>query len=114
MAWVYILRGQSGRHYIGSTDNMERRIAEHQRGNNHTTRRLGGSVELVATARVSSMDRSAGFGNTIEEEKESASRDFDIAVAFVEIRAAPKAFGVGFRVRIPADPIFSKCFAVQR
>jgi tRNA/rRNA methyltransferase/putative endonuclease len=49
MAWVYILRGKSGRHYIGSTDDLERRLAEHQRGSNHTTRRLGGEVELVAS-----------------------------------------------------------------
>ena len=55
MACVYILRGQSGRHYIGSTDNIERRLAEHQRGSNHTTRRLGSNVEMVATAEVSSM-----------------------------------------------------------
>jgi predicted GIY-YIG superfamily endonuclease len=48
MAWVYILRGKSGRHYIGSTDNLGRRLAEHGRGSNHTTRRLGGEIELVA------------------------------------------------------------------
>jgi putative endonuclease len=55
MAWVYILRGKSGRYYIGSTDNLQRRIAEHQRGSNYTTRRLGGSVELIGEAKVSSM-----------------------------------------------------------
>ncbi|PYL85785.1 MAG: hypothetical protein DMF17_07365 [Verrucomicrobia bacterium] len=38
MAWVYILRGASGRYYFGSTDDLERRITEHQRGDNHTTR----------------------------------------------------------------------------
>ena len=54
MAWVYILRGKSGRYYIGSTDNLERRIAEHRRGSNHTTRRLGGEVELVAQTEVPS------------------------------------------------------------
>ena len=37
MAWVYILRGASGRYYIGSTENLARRLAEHQRGSNHTT-----------------------------------------------------------------------------
>jgi predicted GIY-YIG superfamily endonuclease len=55
MAWVYILRGKSGRHYIGSTDNLERRIEEHQRGSNYTTRRLGGNVELIAQTQISSM-----------------------------------------------------------
>jgi predicted GIY-YIG superfamily endonuclease len=55
MAWVYILRGRSGRHYIGSTDDLKRRIAEHQRGSNYTTRRLGGNVEVVAQTQTSSM-----------------------------------------------------------
>jgi predicted GIY-YIG superfamily endonuclease len=47
MAWVYILRGSSGRFYIGSTENLARRLDEHRRGSNHTTRRLGGELELV-------------------------------------------------------------------
>jgi predicted GIY-YIG superfamily endonuclease len=55
MAWVYILRGASGRHYFGSTDNLERRIAEHRRGSNRTTSRFGGDIELVACKRVPSM-----------------------------------------------------------
>ncbi len=29
MAWVYILRGSSGRHYIGSTVDLESRFAQH-------------------------------------------------------------------------------------
>ena len=47
-AWVYILRGSSGRHYIGSTVNLERRVAEHRRGHTHTTTRIGDEIELVA------------------------------------------------------------------
>jgi predicted GIY-YIG superfamily endonuclease len=52
MAWVYILRGSSGRCYIGSTENLPRRLEEHCRGSNHTTHRLGGKLELVAAKRV--------------------------------------------------------------
>lgn len=48
MAWVYILRGSTGRHYIGSTDNIERRLNEHRKGQTHTTARLG---ELIVVAR---------------------------------------------------------------
>jgi predicted GIY-YIG superfamily endonuclease len=55
MAWVYILRGASGRDYCGSMDNLERRIAEHRRGGNHTTRRFGGTIELVACREMSSI-----------------------------------------------------------
>jgi predicted GIY-YIG superfamily endonuclease len=48
MAWVYILRGSCGRHYIGSTENLDRRFAEHQRGKVHSTRRFGQPIELFA------------------------------------------------------------------
>jgi predicted GIY-YIG superfamily endonuclease len=47
MAWVYILRGSSGRHYIGSTENLRRRLAEHTRGGNHTTHRMGADFQVV-------------------------------------------------------------------
>jgi predicted GIY-YIG superfamily endonuclease len=48
-AWVYILRGSCGHHYIGSTENFERRFAEHFRGKVHSTRRFGRPLEVVAT-----------------------------------------------------------------
>src|SRR5438477_12771224 len=55
MAWVYIIRGSSGRYYIGSTENLERRLAEHHRGSNHTTRRFGGNIELVIALEMMSI-----------------------------------------------------------
>jgi predicted GIY-YIG superfamily endonuclease len=54
MAWVYILRGDR-RHYIGATDNLQRRITEHERGSNHTTHRFGTQVELVVAKELPSM-----------------------------------------------------------
>ncbi len=41
MAWVYILRGSSGRYFSLAIDNLARCMAEHQRGSNHTKRRFG-------------------------------------------------------------------------
>ncbi|PYL10674.1 MAG: hypothetical protein DME34_00045 [Verrucomicrobia bacterium] len=37
MAWVYILRGSTGRHYIGSAIDLHARFAQHLRG--HTAKR---------------------------------------------------------------------------
>ncbi len=54
MAYVYILRGSSGRHYIGSTENLERRISEHLRGAVHTTARLGNNLQLICHKELSS------------------------------------------------------------
>jgi predicted GIY-YIG superfamily endonuclease len=34
---------------------LERRLAEHQRGGNHTTHRFGNDLELIAFARVNSI-----------------------------------------------------------
>jgi putative endonuclease len=44
--WVYILPGSTGRYYIGSTTDLERRLSEHTRGSCHTTKRLG-EVSLI-------------------------------------------------------------------
>ncbi|MDQ3414492.1 MAG: GIY-YIG nuclease family protein, partial [Verrucomicrobiota bacterium] len=41
MAGVYILKGSTGRHYIGSTVDLEQRLEQHRRGHTYTTRRLG-------------------------------------------------------------------------
>jgi len=41
-AFVYILRNQkTGRHYIGSTTDLVRRLADHARGNTPSTRNRG-------------------------------------------------------------------------
>jgi len=42
MGWVYILQSLStGRFYVGSTVDLERRLAEHQRGHSPATRGRG-------------------------------------------------------------------------
>src|SRR5947199_7253208 len=41
MAWVYILRGSSGRHYIGSAVDLDARFRQHLRGHTATTKRPG-------------------------------------------------------------------------
>jgi putative endonuclease len=47
MAWMYILECADGSYYVGSTKNLERRIAEHQQGlgAKYTSNRL--PVKLV-------------------------------------------------------------------
>jgi putative endonuclease len=72
MAWVYILRGSNGRHYIGSTTDLERRLAEHQRGHTHTTKRLGDSLERVASAEFPSLAEARAFERTLKARKSPA------------------------------------------
>ena len=56
VAFVYILRGTTARYYIGVTDNLARRLNEHERGNNHTTRRLGAPLKLVCTHETATIE----------------------------------------------------------
>lgn len=42
MFWVYILKNNNtGRYYIGSTNDLNRRLKQHKRGSTRTTRILG-------------------------------------------------------------------------
>ena len=68
MAWVYILQGVR-RYYIGATDNLERRIAEHKRGSNHTTQRFGGQIELVAAKELPSMAEASKLERALKRKK---------------------------------------------
>jgi predicted GIY-YIG superfamily endonuclease len=52
MAWLYILRGASGRHYIGSAVDLDARFAQHLRGRTATTKRLGDKLEIIAKKEV--------------------------------------------------------------
>ncbi|MFQ5777689.1 MAG: GIY-YIG nuclease family protein [Terriglobia bacterium] len=41
-AFVYVLKNSAtGRHYIGSTNNLSRRLVDHARGNTRSTRTQG-------------------------------------------------------------------------
>jgi predicted GIY-YIG superfamily endonuclease len=68
MASVYILRG-ARRYYIGATDNLERRMAEHQRGSNHTTHRFGGQIELVVAKELPSMAEARKIERILKRQK---------------------------------------------
>jgi putative endonuclease len=69
MAWVYILRGSTGRHYIGSTINLERRLTEHRRGGTHTTQRLGEHLEIVATVELETIEQARALERQLKGKK---------------------------------------------
>jgi len=46
--FVYILRDEAGRHYIGATSDLEARLEQHRHGGTQTTRRMTGKLELIA------------------------------------------------------------------
>jgi predicted GIY-YIG superfamily endonuclease len=69
MAWAYILRGDSGRHYIGSTTNLERRLKEPRRGQTHSTKRLGDNQEIVAAVELAALDEARALEREMKRKK---------------------------------------------
>jgi len=69
MAWVYILRGTSGRHYIGSTVDLDARFAQHLRGHTATTKRLGTGVEIVAKKEVATLAEARKIERLLKQKK---------------------------------------------
>jgi len=69
MAWVYILRGSSGRHYIGSAIDLEARIAQHLRDHTHTTKRLGDGIEIVASKKVATLEEARRIQRSLKAKK---------------------------------------------
>ncbi len=69
MAWVYVLRGSSGRHYIGSTTDLERRFQQHQHGHTYSTRRLGDTLELLASLELTTLDEARALERELKRKK---------------------------------------------
>ena len=72
MPWVYILRGSSGRHYIGSCVNLDARFAQHLRGHTATTKRLGDKLEIVAKKEVASLGAARQIERALKRKKSPA------------------------------------------
>ena len=54
--FVYILKDANNRFYIGSTDDVERRLYQHSRGSTHTTHRMNNPV-LVFSQEFGSLEK---------------------------------------------------------
>ena len=72
MYHVYMLRGDNGRHYIGMTSDLTRRFEQHQRGHTHTTRRLGGVLQLLASKPFASREEAAAVERQLKAWKNPA------------------------------------------
>ncbi len=95
-AWIYILCGASGRHYIGLTQDLERRINEHRGGSCHSTRRLGGEITLVAERGCASLEEARAGAPAQADEK---SRGCDRVCSWTEQPATLVGVGCGFESR---------------
>jgi len=71
MAWVYIIRGSIGRHYIGSAVDLNARFAQHLRGHTATTKRLGDSLEIVPKKEVPTLAEAREIERSLKAKEES-------------------------------------------
>jgi predicted GIY-YIG superfamily endonuclease len=69
MAWIYILRGSSGRHYIGSCVDLDARFAQHLRGHTATTKRLGEKLEIVVKKEVPTLEDARRIERALKQKK---------------------------------------------
>ena len=53
--YVYILKDKNGKFYVGSTDNLERRLKQHKNGHTQTTRNMD-NFEIVLKQEYDSLD----------------------------------------------------------
>ncbi|MGA2788365.1 MAG: GIY-YIG nuclease family protein [Verrucomicrobiota bacterium] len=54
---------------IGSTNNLDRRLKEHQRGQTHSTRRLGGNLEIVVAVELAALDEARALERELKRKK---------------------------------------------
>jgi putative endonuclease len=69
VAWTYILKGSSGRYYIGSTSDLQARFAQHQRGHTHTTKRLGHKLEIAASKEFPTLEQARAIERMLKRKK---------------------------------------------
>jgi len=69
MAWVYVLRGSGGRHYIGSCVDLDERLSQHLRGHTATTKRLAGKLELVAKKQFPTLGKARSVERVLKRKK---------------------------------------------
>lgn len=65
--WTYILECSDGRYYVGSTDNLNRRLAEHQAGigSQYTSKRL--PVKLKFSVEFERIDEAFYYEHKIKK-----------------------------------------------
>jgi predicted GIY-YIG superfamily endonuclease len=69
MAWLYILQGSSGRHYIGSAVDLDARFAQHLRGHTYTTKRLGERIRIVASKEFATLKEARSIERALKAKK---------------------------------------------
>lgn len=66
MGYLYILKFDTGRFYIGSTADLERRLKQHSSGHTHSTKRLGSTFTLVFSQELETLQQARRLEHKIK------------------------------------------------
>lgn len=68
MSFVYILKTSSGKYYVGSTVDLEKRLKHHQGGYTPSTKKLG-TIELIFSQKYDSLEEARNIESRIKRLK---------------------------------------------
>ena len=83
--YVYILRNNRGEFYIGSTNDLKRRFAQHISGHTQTTARMG-LLKLVFSQSFDSLSRARSIENKLKKLKRKDYIEKIIKEGYIKIR----------------------------
>ena len=89
---VYLLKCESGKYYLGSSNDLERRLAQHRSGMVKSTKRLGGLLEVAAFQATANLQEA----RRLEKMYKSWKHHAKVLVA-MQPRSSPDPVGVGPR-----------------
>ncbi|VXB22974.1 GIY-YIG nuclease family protein [Nocardioides sp. AX2bis] len=93
MAWVYMLRCRDGSYYVGSTIDLERRLAQHQAGEGASYTRRRRPVVLVWARETASVRDAFLFEKQVQNwgraKREALIRDDSAALRALASRRRP-------------------------
>lgn len=84
--YVYILKNSDHKFYIGSTNNLEKRLKQHNTGHTHSTRRMSG-LELVFKQEYESLNEARKIENKLKKLKRHDYIEKIIKNGFIKMRA---------------------------
>jgi predicted GIY-YIG superfamily endonuclease len=83
-AYVYILKDENGRLYVGSTPDLEKRLKQHAAGHTLTTRNMN-NPKLVLKQEVSSLLVARGMENKLKRMKRKDYIEKIVADGYIKV-----------------------------
>ena len=83
--FVYILKDEKGKLYIGSTDNLDKRMRQHKAGHTQTTRRMKNAV-LVFSQKYPTLEQARKIERKLKKLKRKDYIEKIIKDGYIKIK----------------------------